>query len=197
MIRDKAWSIVVGTALCSMLIAFQANGGAFGTNKGASLKASSCSALLPNPLLQEVEKRYRGWKIVDVGDLSSDDQVLWNQTWGTKRCPGVAIGEFLAKGETSYGIALIRREGNADTVAEKLIHAQQKGNSYSMTELVSENNVPVGVVQKGEPGRYAYVYDRNKNVNVKTDTILYIHLEASAIAFFFEAGKFSEVLISD
>ena len=163
----------------------------------AASTSDLCEAALPPTIKKELSEKYKGWKVLEIPDLISDDQILWEATAGEQACPGVAGGDFKGNGQNSYAVALIRASKPSPRVSEKLVFVEKKDNTYLISELFSADDVPISVVERGPPGEYRDFYDETKRVKVATDTILRTRLEARTVAYYFNGKTFAKILVSD
>jgi hypothetical protein len=79
--------------------------------------AQDCLSGLSESLKSSVEQD--NWKIVQPGDVPQDDWKLWKNTH-QGQCPGVAVGNFFPKADSSFVVALIQ-EGDQKRLLEKLV----------------------------------------------------------------------------
>lgn len=157
---------------------------------------STCASLLPKDLSERLAATYIGWRVLERSDLNVDDQTIWDQQWGSKECPGVAIGNFRDLNKLDYAVAIVHKTDSLRE--EKLLFADMRSKPYRVVELHSEKIASnFAVVRKGLPGQYKDVYDRTTAIDIRIDTIIYEHIEASAIAFIFRKGAFEKLLVSD
>lgn len=163
----------------------------------AASTAGPCEAALPPAIRELLGEKHKGWKVLEIPDLISDDQILWEATAGEQACPGVAGGDFKGNGQNSYAVALIRASKPSPRVSEKLVFVEKKDNTYLISELFSADDVPISVVERGPPGEYRDFYDETKRVKVATDTILRTRLEARTVAYYFNGKTFAKILVSD
>src|SRR5580658_10799537 len=70
-------------------------------------KAADCLSGLPDSMRSAVEQDH--WKILSPFDIPTDDWKLWKNAH-QGQCPGVAVGNFFPKTDSSFVVALIQGE---------------------------------------------------------------------------------------
>src|SRR6266404_8842939 len=90
MINAKTRQLFRACALFITLVTACANAE---TTVVAASKPKSCAATLPAAVTEKLKTDYPDWKVLELSDLVSDDQLLWKTTWGEKACPGVTSGD--------------------------------------------------------------------------------------------------------
>src|SRR5271154_486396 len=94
-------------------------------------RAQDCLSGLSETLKSTVEQD--NWKIVQPGDVPMDDWKLWKNTH-QGQCPGVAVGNFFPKADSSFVVALIQQD-DQKKLLEKLVLVTVKKNQ-PITEVV-------------------------------------------------------------
>jgi hypothetical protein len=192
MIKDGKISIPIILLLVYLSVAFSCI-----ANSKRSLNVTSCASLLPLALKNEIGIYYKGWRILEYSDLSSEDQKIWNQAHKGV-CPGVIEGHFDGSKDSSYAVTIIQEIANRKNV--KLLLAKKANANYKFEVLYDPVGVTIShypVIYKGASGVYRDFYDDSVFAEAQNDVIIYEHLEASAIAFVYMSGEFRRVLISD
>src|SRR5271154_5462721 len=77
-----------------------------------------CLSGLPESLRSTVEQD--NWKIVQPGDVPQDDWKLWKNTH-QGQCPGVAVGNFFPKADSSFVVALIQQRDQKTMLEQVLL----------------------------------------------------------------------------
>ena len=95
---------------------------------GGFCHAVGCLSSLP-PRARDIVSALRGWKVVEVADLPTDDRNLWSASHDGL-CPGVAVGQFGPGKGARYAIALIKPFPSGE-LQEQLIVLTPKGESFS------------------------------------------------------------------
>lgn len=160
------------------------------------IKQQGCVTLLPQEAREKIVTSFRNWRTLELKDLVPDDQVLWKK-YHQGECPGVAAGSFDNSGKTEYAVLIISRTQIKKQTKLLLLRKTYSGD-YTPKILYEEEGVSnFPAIHKEPPGVYSDFYDRNSTIAAKTDVIIYEHIEASAIAFYYENGEFKQILISD
>jgi hypothetical protein len=134
------------------------------------------------------------WKVVEVGDLSAEDQVLWAHLH-PNGCPGIVSGYFDGSKRLSYAIVLIKRSGN--TLRETLVVAREDGASAKLWVLSkARETVSPSVVVEDAPGKYRSS-DGSREIRSRLPVFQYAKLEAGAILYYWKSGHFRSILYSE
>jgi len=83
----------------------------------ANVWAEDCLSGLPDTLRSAVEQDR--WKILSPFDIPSDDWKLWKNAH-QGQCPGVAVGNFFPKTDSSFVVALIQGD-DPKNLLEKVV----------------------------------------------------------------------------
>ena len=95
-------------------------------------QSSVCLSAIPDDLRNAVEQD--NWKILQPQDLTVRDLPVWKANHAGQ-CPGIASGNFYPKAQSSYIIALIRRDG--ERVEEQtLLLTLNKKNSAETSVII-------------------------------------------------------------
>ncbi len=157
---------------------------------------NSCLNLLPSDATALLEEKYIDWRILSKDDLLSEDQMLWDKQH-EKECPGIAIGKYRGDNVTDYAVLIIPKKEKVKK-AKLLMLTKDRGGKFKVSLLYDDPNVSnYPVIFRADPGRYYYFYDSKKSILTKRDVVIYEHIEASAIAFYYNNGKYERLLTSD
>ncbi len=132
--------------------------------------------------------KYPAWHIVNMSDLSPEDQDLWRRYQGAA-CPGQAQADLKGDGHVSYGLVLLSKEG-----LRAVILLDDNG-KYKPQILYSDKG-DVEVVHTAAPGP-AYEFETKRRVNIPHQSFVFEHLESSATHYYWRNGKVESVTISD
>jgi hypothetical protein len=156
------------------------------------LVAQDCLSNLPDSLRSNVEQD--NWKIVQPGDIPQDDWKLWKNTH-QGQCPGVAVGNFFPKTDSSFVVALIQQQ-DPKTMMEKLVLiTTKKGQPISETIVPATQVAIPSVVWKLSPGHYAGV-DGTK-ASISRDSFVYERVASSARQFYYQGSHLQSFPISN
>lgn len=151
----------------------------------------ACQPQLPEPLRVRVTAEHPGWRVLKPDDLLAEDLAIWRRAYDGL-CPGIAVGHFNDTAQTAYAVLLIRPTDGRITARLVVVDASRTDELITETDL---SNLPV--VRKGMPGTYNDFYDPSDTISTPFETIIYEHLEASAIAFFWQNGRYVSLKVSD
>jgi len=138
-------------------------------------------------------RTHHGWKILQVGDLVSDDQALWNQ-YHRGQCPGMTLVDFDGSGEKFLALALLSHSNGKTT--EKVVairHAKRGLKEYTLAAPWSGGIV---VIWRSGPD-IAKEWDSTKKVHIPHGSLIVEKMESAAQQFYLSHGKFHYVQISD
>jgi hypothetical protein len=164
-----------------------------GSPESSLAQTTKCgSATLPPKLQSQLAEHFNGWKVVDVSDLSAEDQEVWSESFAGK-CPGYVEGNFT--GRPSIAMTMIRYKGA--NLYQMLIVAEPRVRGYNIETLSGAEMAAVpDVVLKTSPRKY-FNAERDHHVTIKFDGIVYTKLEAAATLYYFLNGKFRHLEISE
>src|ERR1700733_2762602 len=93
------------------------------------------------------------WKIVQPGDIPTDDWKLWKNAH-QGQCPGVAVGNFFPKTDSSFIVALIQGDDAKNVLEQIVLLTEKKG--QLITEIVVNpiQTASLSVVWKLSTGHY-------------------------------------------
>jgi hypothetical protein len=142
--------------------------------------------LLPSPVRLMLSSKMPGWKITAIQDLTPEDQQVWSKARRSS-CPGLAVGNF-ENGGRGYAIMLIR--GGGSKRLQTLVLVVEKGGVYVFRTLdgPTEVRVPL-VITKWPPGNYQSA-EGDRRIRADFDVIQEEQIEASAVIFYWKAGKY-------
>jgi hypothetical protein len=158
---------------------------------GPLARAQDCLSGLPESLKSTIEQG--NWKIVQPGDVPQDDWKLWKNTH-QGQCPGVAVGNFFPKADSSYAIALIQEDDQKKLTEQLLLVTMKKG--QSATEVIVPPTPVPGpyLVWKLPPGHYAGV--DGSRAGISRDSFVYEKVASSAKQFYYQGSNLKSFVIS-
>jgi hypothetical protein len=147
---------------------------------------------LPGLIGGAVGEEWRGWRLMELGDLRSDDQTLWQEHPSNRQnCPGLNQGKFDGE-HTGFVFTLVR--GSDEQV---VLIGTPDASSYKITTLVPPTKVAYfSVVNVFPPGTYKDL-DTDKRVRIPTVSAALVAIESSIKLFYLNEGKWKSILISD
>ena len=157
----------------------------------AHAHAADCLSDLPDSMRSAVERD--GWKILSPFDIPTDDWKLWkNAHQGL--CPGVAVGNFFPKTNSSFIVTLIQGDDPKNLLQKVVLVTTKKG--QTITEIVVnpiQTKTP-SVVWKLPPGHYAGV--DGTTAGISRDSFVVEKVSASATQFYYQGSNLKSFAIS-
>ena len=155
-------------------------------------RAEDCLSGLPDSLKSAVEQDH--WKILSPFDIPSTDWKLWKNAH-QGQCPGVAVGSFFPKTDSSFVVALIQGD-DPKNLLEKLVLVTLK-KDQPITEIVVSpvQATTLSVVWKLPPGHYAGV--DGKRASISRDSLIFEKVAGSATQFYYQGTKLQSFVISN
>jgi hypothetical protein len=157
----------------------------------ANLSAQDCLSGMPDSLRSAVEQG--NWKIVQAGDIPQDDWKLWKNAH-QGQCPGVAVGNFFPKADSSYVVALIREDDQKKLLEQVLLITLKKGQPATAVVISPIAVTGPSVVWKLSPGRYAGV--DGTTASISRDSFIYEKVASSAKQFYYQGSNLKSFVIS-
>src|SRR3981081_1878523 len=158
----------------------------------ANLQAEDCLSGLPDTLKSAVEQDH--WKILSPFDIPSNDWKLWKNAH-QGQCPGVAVGNFFPKTDSSFVVALIQGEDPKSLLEKVVLLTQKKG--QTITEIIV-NPVQVSgpsLLKTRTQGLYAGV--DGKRAAISRDSFVFEKVASSATQFYYQGSKLQSFIISN
>lgn len=163
------------------------------TPRPAMAGVATCGADgLPRDARDHVAEKFAGWKIVELRDLSKDDQQLWLSNY-KDLCPGIVKGNFA--GTDSYGVTLIRYVHGSLYQTLLLVDANIAASNLTILSKAGLGVTP-NIIQRVPPGVY-YDAEHRRRVKTSLDAIAYTKLESSTELYYYSNGKLKTMEISE
>src|SRR5260370_14567564 len=128
----------------------------------AHLRAEDCLSGIPDSLRSAVEQDH--WKILSPFDIPSNDWKLWKNAHQGE-CPGVAVGNFFPKTDSSFVVALIQGEDPKNLLEKVVLLTQKKGQTITEVVVNPVQAATLSVVWKLPPGHYAAVDGKRASIS--------------------------------
>lgn len=159
---------------------------------GTHVRAEDCLSGLPDSLKAAVEQDH--WKILSPFDIPTTDWKLWKNAH-QGQCPGVAVGNFFPKTNSSFVVALIQGD-DPQNLLEKLVLVTLK-KDQPITEIIVSpaQAATLSVVWKLPPGHYAGM--DGKPASISRDSFIYEKVAGSATQFYYQGSKLQSFVISN
>ena len=154
-------------------------------------RAESCLNGMPDSVRSIVEQD--NWTILQPQDLTGTDLKIW-KNGHPGQCPGVAIGNFFPKADTSFLVALIQGTDPKNLLEKVLLIAQKKDRSETMVVVSPIQVNSPSVVWKLSPGHYAGI-DGTKAA-ISRDSFVVEKINSSAKQFYYQGNRLQSFVIS-
>ncbi|MEA2261455.1 MAG: hypothetical protein QOJ51_4280 [Acidobacteriaceae bacterium] len=158
----------------------------------AHLCAEDCLSGLPDSLRSAVERDH--WKILSPFDIPSNDWKLWKNTH-QGQCPGVAVGNFFPKTDSSFVVALIQGEDPKNLLEKVVLLTRKKGQPVTEIIVNPVQAASLSLVWKLPPGHYAGV--DGKRAAISRDSFVIEKIASSATQFYYQGTKLQSFIISN
>jgi hypothetical protein len=158
----------------------------------ASAWAEDCLSGLPDTLRSAVEQDH--WKILSPFDIPSNDWKLWKNAH-QGQCPGVAVGNFFPKTDSSFVVALIQSEDPKNLLEKIVLLTLKKGQPITEIIVNPVQAASLSLVWKLPPGHYAGV--DGKSAVISRDSFVFEKVASSATQFYYQGSKLQSFVISN
>jgi hypothetical protein len=157
-----------------------------------NLRAEDCLSGLPDTLRSAVEQDH--WKILSPFDIPTNDWKLWKNAH-QGQCPGVAVGNFFPKTDSSFVVALIQGEDPKNLLEKVVLLAEKKGQTITEIIVSPVQVASPALVWKLPPGHYAGV--DGKHAVISRDSFVFEKVASSATQFYYQGSKVQSFIISN
>ena len=154
--------------------------------------AEDCLSGLPDSLRSAVEQDH--WKILSPFDIPSADWKLWKNAH-QGQCPGVAVGNFFPKTDSSFIVALIQGEDPKNLLEKVVLLTEKKGQPIIETIVNPVQVTSPSLVWKLPPGHYAGV--DGKRAMISRDSFIFEKVASSATQYYYQGSKLQSFIISN
>jgi hypothetical protein len=158
----------------------------------AHVRAEDCLSGLPDSLKSSVEQD--NWKILSPFDLPSAEWKIWKNAH-QGQCPGVAVGNFYPKSDSSFVVALIQGDDPKNLLEKVVMVTLKKGQPLTEIVVNPAQAATLSVVWKLPPGHYAGV-DGTK-ASISRDSFVFEKVSSSATQFYYQGSKLQSFVISN
>jgi hypothetical protein len=158
----------------------------------AHARAEDCLSGLPDSLRSSVEQDH--WKILSPFDIPTADWKLWKNAH-QGQCPGVAVGNFFPKTDSSFVVALIQGDDSKNLLEKVVLLTEKKG--QTITEIVVSPTQVAGpaLVWKLPPGHYGGV--DGTRADISRDSFVFEQVASSAKQFYYKGNHLNSFPISN
>ena len=154
-------------------------------------RAESCLSAIPDSVKSTVQQD--NWAILQPQDLLGNDLKIWKNAH-PGQCPGVAVGNFFPKADTSFLIALIQGTDPNNLLEKVLLVAQKKDRSETMVVVSPIQVNSPSVVWKLSPGHYAGI--DGTRAAISRDSFVVQTINSSAKQYYYQGTHLQSFVIS-
>lgn len=155
---------------------------------------SSCENELPGQAQKVVAKKLKHWKVLTVADLPVDDREIWEDDYDEK-CPGITAGQFGPNQSQAYAVTLVRFMSGG--LYQTLVLVAEKNQRYQVTTLSRSQKVARPSIVRKLPGGTYSSAEGEMQIDAASDVIAYETIEAGTIIYYWNNGKYKEMVISE
>jgi len=155
-------------------------------------RAEDCLSGLPDSLKSTVEQDH--WKILSPFDLPSAEWKIWKNAH-QGQCPGVAVGNFYPKSDSSFVVALLQGDDPKNLLEKVVLVTLKKGQPLTEIVVNPAQAATLSVVWKLPPGHYAGV--DGTRASISRDSFVFEKVSSSATQFYYQGSKLQSFVISN
>jgi hypothetical protein len=145
---------------------------------------------LPPSLNSAIERQWRGWHVLRIADLTSEDQNLWTYARG-RVCPGASKGHFLDAQTFAYAIAVVRGK------QESVLVAPESASKWLLSVVTPPTRVGrFRVIWLAKPGTYTDKLTGRKTQAFR-DAIGFEEIGAGVTVFIRQKNRFVPVRVGE
>ncbi len=153
--------------------------------------AAGCPADLPESARAAVEQD--NWKILDPFDLQQvDAKIFRNNHQG--QCPGIAMGNFYPRADSSYLIALVQTDDKKNLTEKLVLVTQKKGRTDTSVVVPPTQVEKPSVVWKLVPGHYVGI--DGTRAHISRDSFIYEQVNSTATQYYYDGSHLKSFVIS-
>lgn len=160
---------------------------------------SSCQeTVVPPPIRELLKSKFSQWRPKQITDMDADDQQLWLTGSNGKDCPGIAIGHFESAKELSYAFLLVPKSEPTGGYKVVVFAKGPTGDAYAWKLLDHADGETYSglVISKADPGKYSD-FERTKSIQNKLDGVYVEWMEKGAVLYYWSAGRYHRLQVSD
>jgi hypothetical protein len=164
-----------------------------------SQSTSPCDeSTVPTTISELLKAKFPQWRPKRLSDMDADNQQLWLEGRNGKECPGSAVGHFDSTDTLSYAFLLVPQSNPTGGYKVVMFGKAADKDHYSVHVLDgAEGQTYSGlVIFRAEPGEYKDVNGK-RTVRIKTDVLYVEWIEKGAEIFYWSAGRYHELQVSD
>lgn len=165
----------------------------------AAQGSAPCDAtVLPKQVGEILKRKFTDWRPKQVSDMEADDQQLWLKGPNAKACPGITTGYFESAKELSYAVLLVPKSEPTGGYKIVVFSKGPTGDAHIWKLLDHADGETYSglVISKAEPGKYSD-FEGTKSVLTKRDGVYVEWLEKGAVLYYWSAGRYHRLRVSD
>ncbi len=169
------------------------------TRMTAAQNASPCDgAALPTVVTELLKDKFPQWRPKQVSDIDVDNRQLWLEGPNGKACPGIAIGYFESAQSLSYAFLLVPRSNPNGGHKIVIVSKQPAKDAYGSTLIdhAEEQTYSGLVISKAKPGEYKD-WEGKRSIRIRTDALYVEWIEKGARLYYWSAGRYHKLQVSD
>lgn len=167
--------------------------------RSAAQGSSPCDATdIPAQVRELAKSKFAQWRPKQISDMEADDQQLWLKGPNGKACPGITIGHFESAKELSYGFLLVPKSEPTGGYKVVVFSKTPTGDAYAWKLLDHADGETYSglVISKADPGKYSD-FERTKSIQTKLDGVYLEWMEKGAVLYYWSAGRYHRLQVSD
>jgi hypothetical protein len=193
---NKMQGSLVKTALSAATTFFAMILFALASSLVSAAQASTPCGIALAPQAQDLlTAKFPEWRPKQVSDLGIEDQQLWLKAHG-KECPGIAIGHLETLDTLSYAVLLVPKS-RLNKGYKIVVFSKALGNTYHCELLDHNEQGDSGlVISKAKPGKYSD-FESTESIRTKLDSLYVEWIEKGALLYYWSAGRYRTLQVSD
>jgi len=160
---------------------------------------SQCNeAAIPTTVKKLLDDKFPQWRPKQLSDIDEDDQKFWLEGPNGKACPGIAVGHFEKADSLSYAFLLVPKSDPTGGHKIVVFSKRAKKSIYSWTLIDHADGQTFSglVISKAEPAKYKD-WEGVKSIQIKTDALYVEWIEKGAQLYYWSAGRYHKLQVSD
>ncbi|MBS1800480.1 MAG: hypothetical protein JSS95_11720 [Acidobacteria bacterium] len=151
----------------------------------------ACINVMPDYVRSAVEQD--NWKILQPQDLAANDLPVWKGNHPGE-CPGVAVGNFHPKADSSFVIALIKQDEQQHQLERTVIVMLKKNRLQTEDVIPAAPVAALAVVWKLPPGHWRGLY--GTKAAIKRDSFVSEQIISAATQYYYDGSRLKSFVIS-
>ncbi len=153
-----------------------------------------CQGQLPAKLKSDLSADFPKWTILDLTDLAPDFRDTWLKEH-PGACPGLSLGGFKGPKRLSYAVLLSSQSIPEIILLMVDLSAPRAMRYEQITSFPSEPGGNRAYIYRLKPGTYTDLRGKD-TAYVTADALVLAETEKTATLYYFEHGRFREMVIA-